>query len=335
MDKPHILEANGWKVSLDGHELSPEEVEQIHHNVESGVATIKRKNQAELHKAEQLLENLIKAEANGGQITKVGDYPETKMFTWDELDGQHRLVNSMGSGEANSLLYLDSRGGEIGNCHSFEFAKKYVEENPGVYNVVVAININDAQCINNRFGYGAGDKALRMYCDVLGKNYKEVTGGLAIDDNFGFMPHQLGIYKVNGGDFIAFFKRPEQAELFIHNASKQLSMLESMGGDDCEANNTYMDTKHVFTACFGIGKGVENAMEALGVSRQNKEKYLTNENYSLGQAPCFAHSLVAGRDGDLDVNKYLLPQGKPKEALFDHEDIERYSLLNHPATRLQ
>lgn len=337
MDKPHILEADGWEVKLDGQKLEPEEIEHIHNNVRNGAATLKRKSQLKINKAEISIENLIKNEANGGQITKVNDYPEFKMYGGDELETQHQLMNTnvdLGmNGETNSLLYLDSRGSNVGNCYSYESAKKYLEENPGVYNIVVAVNINDAECINNRFGFTVGDKALRMYCDILGKNYAEITGGMAIDNNFGFVPHGLGIYKLGRGDFIAFFKHCEQAELFIHNVSKPLSLIESMEGNNCEPDNAYMDSKHCFTACFGIGKDIDAAKESLGIARQNKEKHLMQENYSLGQSPCFAYSSITGRDGALGVDKYLLPQGKPSESLLDHEDIERYSFLNHPATK--
>lgn len=276
MDRPHTLEVNQGKYLLDGSPLTHEEVGTIVGNVRARTGTIRYKTvgaRTALQKMEDLFETLMKDE----------DAPRSAR---QDILAAMRAAEAAGhlppgtSDDATKHFYFDPMMPGVGNQHAWlDFKSK---NKPGVY---FAGDGTDFSAINNAFGHGVGDDALRAYGHAMKSAMKE-SGA------------QGKLFRAGGDEMNAWFPSHEHAMKFARALHQKLEGIPAIQGH------------HKLSMGMGLGVSPDQADQALYTAKENK--YLPGQEavparerkraFPVGQAPNMMHSLVPGHEGPVPMH---------------------------------
>lgn len=295
-DTPHTLQFNGPQATLDGHLLSPEELELVANNVRLGLATLRYKEDVrDIMKMESEMLNSAPIQHNPQEILK---YLST-LATEGTLDPEMVKV-------LRSLVYEDPMVKGVGNKYAFEEFKG--KNRPGVF---ISMDGNDFKHINDNMGHNAGDDAIKALGKAVREAMDESVGSKSakVFRNGDKFDHQ-NLYRSGGDEFVAHVPTHEDAAIFARALRSKLEEIPAINGI------------HKLSMGMGFGEDYNAADKALLQSKRLKLDEQGNRKFEVGQTPMLAFSLVSGHEGALPLDN---PDASPVSALDENKEADNGS----------
>ncbi len=279
-DRPHVLEVQNGHFLLDGKKLSYPEAQTIHANIASGAATIRyRKSEAaeRIRKMEALLIDWDTVLSKAEGAPKMDPFEVLKHMRAAEAAGH--LPPGTAQAATHHLLVDPMTG--LGNQASAENFK--AQKKPGVY---AMIDGTDFSSVNNTFGHGVGNQAIKAYGGALRAALDEAAPGVG------------KAFRAGGDEMMVHLPSHEHAARFARALHQHLDKVPAIQGT------------HKLSAGIGLGLSPEHADKALYAAKE--QKYLPGQAhidarqrkraFPVGQAPNMAHSLVPGFEGPIKLH---------------------------------
>jgi diguanylate cyclase (GGDEF)-like protein len=137
------------------------------------------------------------------------------------------------------MIPYDNGKPGIGNKLAFELFIKKMK--PGYY---ISIDVNNFKLINNSFGHGIGDLAIKS----VGRALRNVTMKIEF----------CKLFKSGGDEFLFYCENHQSSLLFLELVLEELDKLE------------LVNNKYKLTLSFGIGTSYEDAEDALKEAKKKK-----------------------------------------------------------------
>lgn len=197
-----LVEFHNGKAYLDGHPLSPEDLQQMLDNVQAGHATLGYK-QDDLQKTEEFFMTLAKVEPKlEGALKGLRDavkaghvHPDVLKHLTNEI-----FTDSMVRGLGNKKAYLDFLSRPKAGVH-------------------IRMDGNDFGGINKVHGFETGNKAI----SAMGQAIRE-----AMDEAVGRAHGKA--FRIGGDEFHAFVPSHEHAAQFARTVRSKLEAIPAVGG---------------------------------------------------------------------------------------------------------
>lgn len=269
--KPKVIEFVNGVPHLDGIELPQHEIDTIKQNVHSGKAKIRyRFNELEhsIKKMEKVFKQLKKnSHPDTEQIGAAFNFLRNLMATHPEAAKHERTFAD--------LIYKDGMVPEVGSKLAFDDFKSRPRD--GVH---IMMDGNDFKHINDQFGHGVGDQAIKTFGQAMRAAADEVA------------PHQSKLFRAGGDEFAAHMPTLEHAAKFARKLREKLDAIPPIGG------------AHKLSMSFGFGHNPETADQALYEAKKQKfhPQNPAERQYRVGSAPNMAHSLVPGSEGAVPLS---------------------------------
>ncbi len=272
-----LVEFHDGKAYLDGHPLSPEDLQQMLDNVQAGHATLGYK-QAEpdaLQKSEEYFMALSKVEPHLDAAlqglraaVKAGHvHPDVLKHLTNEI-----FTDSMVKGMGNKKAYLDF----------------LTRPKQGVH---IRMDGNDFGGINKIHGFETGNKAI----SAMGGAIRE-----AMDEAVGRAHGK--VFRIGGDEFHAFVPSHEHAAHFARSVRNKLEAIPAVGGT------------HGLSLSIGFGHTPDHAELALinakGQKKASGAKPGQAKTHAASQVPGYEGLIPTGKD-QLPLKPLPPPEPKP------------------------
>lgn len=262
-----LMEFHNGKAYLDGHPLSPDDLQHMLDNVQQGAATLGYKQiekEEDLDKAEEFYMSLSKVEPHLDSAlqglraaVKAGHvHPDVLKHLTKEI-----FTDSMVKGLGNKKAYLDFLGRPKQGVH-------------------IRMDGNDFGGINKLHGFETGNGAI----SAMGGAIRE-----AMDEAVGRAHGK--VFRIGGDEFHAFVPSHEHAAHFARSVRNKLEAIPAVGGT------------HALSLSLGFGHTPDHAELALINAKGAKKA----SGAAPGQAKTHAASQVPGFEGHIPTGKDQLP----------------------------
>ena len=225
MEHAQELKFEDGKATLDGYELSNEELLRLMDNVKQKRATLDvPSNFDNIQKSE--LEDMFKA-ANSPELYQALGQMRNAVKT----GGLHPDALKVITGH----VFKDSMVPAVGNRKAYEdFLSR---PRPGVH---IHLDANDFGSINKQHGFKAGDEAIKAYGTAI-RN--------AVDESVG--RKNAKVFRVGGDEVMLHVPSHEHAAKFVRNLKSHFDKIPAVGGT------------HKISASIGVGESPETAEHGL------------------------------------------------------------------------
>lgn len=169
-------------------------------------------------------------------------------------------------------IYEDRMVQGVGNKYAYQQFR--AQGRPGVY---LSMDANSFKHVNDTHGHDAGDAAISSMGGALRAAADKVGTGK--------------LFRPGGDEFVAHLPTYEEAARFMRHAREHLDQLPPVNG------------VHRLTMSFGLGSDFPTADRALYEAKKQKLDPLTGAlAFPPGRTPHFAHSLVPGTEGPIQMH---------------------------------
>jgi diguanylate cyclase (GGDEF)-like protein len=236
-----------------------------------------------VQKTEVALVNLFKADQDlAGSV-------HTALGKLDELV-QQGMLDPAHAKTLRHHAFMDPMTGVIGNKFAYsDFLNRH--GNDGVH---IALDGNDFKSVNDKFGHGVGDRAIKSFGFTLREAMDEAAEG------------EGKLFRTGGDEFTAHVPTHEHAARFARILRNKLDALPAIGGD------------HKLSMSLGFGPTPEHADKALYEAKKQKLHPVPpghplhgQSRYAKGTAPTMAHSLMPGFEGAIPLDNSQLQVQPP------------------------
>lgn len=262
--EPQVIEFNGKKATIDGFDISAEELRHIMQNVRDGKArlhsvgeTPQLTEETEVNKIESMFTDLFKIEpALRSALAGMDSAIKAGILEPEHAKTLRRQIfaDTMVPGMGNKKAYFDF----------------LTRPRKGVH---IHLDSNDHGSLNKRFGYDVGDEAIKAY----GKHIQE-----AIKATVG--KGKAKSYHISGDEFVLHVPTHEDAFHVMRELRNRLDSTPPING------------VHKLSISAGLGETRDVAESALMAAKNSKK----NAQYPLGQAKTHIHSMLPGSEGAID-----------------------------------
>jgi diguanylate cyclase (GGDEF)-like protein len=264
-DQPHVLEAKEGKYLLDGNPLADDEVSTILDNVRNRTAKLRYPKsglQQQVQKMEAVFSDLRKA---------------------DDMDPEAALQHLSGLGAADDKtnaaiaalrrhVFTDPMTG-LGNKYAYGQWSK--QPRGGVH---LALDANNFKGVNDLYGHGAGDEAIKAFGGAIRESLNEV----APPGEQGGSGHRIG-----GDEFQVHLPSHEHATQFARTLRSKLEAIPAVGGT------------HRLSMSIGAGADPHTADQALYEAKKQKviSPGVVHQPHTIPHV--LFHSAVPGHEGPM------------------------------------
>jgi diguanylate cyclase (GGDEF)-like protein len=270
---PRVLEAKGGNLTLDGSDVSREEVQAMLDNAKKGAAKItyvKPPAFADFKKS------ALRAFEAFAPLRKAVPLNDVFANLRELVDAGH--LHPEYYNVVRRELYQDEMIPSLGNKRAY---RDFMAGNEAKGGVHVMLDGDGMKAINDTHGHEAGDKAIQS----LGNSLRS-----AIDQSVG--QDNAKAHRFGGDEFHFWTKTPEQAHLVLRQLHENLAKLPPVGGTH----------KVGFSAGLGENPGIADA--ALGHAKDSKRDEIAQ---ALAQNPKMDPRMVQPTK-PLRVHSLLKPQ---------------------------
>jgi len=257
-----LVEFHVGKAYLDGHPLSPEDLQQMLDNVQNGSATLGYKQEEDgLQKSEEFFMSLAKVEPHLDaalqglrSAVKAGHvHPDVLKHLTNEI-----FTDSMVKGLGNNKAY-----------HDFLSRPKQ-----GVH---IRMDGNDFGGINKTHGFETGNKAISAMGGAIREAMDEAVGR-----------SQGKAFRIGGDEFHAFVPSHEHAAQFARAVRQKLEAIPAVGGT------------HNLSLSLGFGHTPDHAELALinakGAKKASGARPGQSKTHAASQVPGYEGLIPTGAD---------------------------------------
>jgi GGDEF domain-containing protein len=200
MLNPHTLEFTPSGPALDGQGLSPEEMNLIIRNLDSGAATLKYKDIQKSVEEDGFFEDLFKADM---------DPDEALQSVRAAVAAGH--IHPDVERALTRHIFEDPMTPGVGN--KFAATKFLAKGKPGIY---VSMDGNGMKAINDKFGHEAGDKAIVNFFSAMRTAANNVGN--------------CKLFRSGGDEACLYAPTLEHAMNFVRQAQTELDKIPAVGG---------------------------------------------------------------------------------------------------------
>lgn len=230
------LQFAGDKVFLDDFELSPDEVKILLDRAHTKQLTVLKKAEEEFG-----MELLAKGDALTDALKALNQGVKSGQIHPDHLRAVQKEI------------YSDSMVPGVGNKKAYN---DFLSRNPkGVF---VHVDGNSFGQINKKYGFEAGNGAIKAYGDAM-RNAMDATVGRS----------KGKVHRAGGDEFMAYVPSHEDALHFAIALRQKLSEIPAIGG------------KHQLSASVGIGHSPQHAEKALIAAKTTTKSYKAKPGQEL------------------------------------------------------
>jgi GGDEF domain-containing protein len=283
-DRPHILESQSGRITLDGNHLTDEESQLVLDNIKNKAASIryvKSGSGQAIAKMEQVFVDLKKADEEEMELQQAFRHMR------DAAGAGHipqAAVNAL-----RRQIYTDPMARGLGNKYAWnEFQGK---AKAGVY---ISMDGNDFKAINDQHGHGAGDSAIKAFGQAAREAMDEAVGSK--ESKLFRNPDEQNLYRSGGDEFVAHVPSHDHAARFARALRSKLEQIPPVAGT------------HKLSMSFGFGNDYDSADKALNQAKEQKYTappapgQVRGRKWDVGQAPSLAHSHVPGFEGPISLD---------------------------------
>lgn len=263
--EPQTLLLIDNKYILDGRPLDSNGVAEITSNLESGQGQLK---------ALSSLKKALPTKETKHEPKVPSTHPEDILTHLEGLVGKHGIEQSHVDSLRNEIFKDPMTG--LGNRKAWEqFSSK---QKPGVY---ASLDLNNMKDINLKHGHLGGDEAIRGFGQAMRQ------AGDTVGQEY------MKLHHISGDEFIAHAPTHEHMHNFVQNLHQNLKNLPPVGGT------------HQISGSVGLGNNYATADKALYAAKDAKIAHQSKGTSMPETTPSFAHSLVPGHEGPVNLNAPL------------------------------